>query len=70
MYNNYITPEVEARQRIDKDLIQAGWIIQNKNQLNLYAGLGIAVREYPTDSGPADYILFIDKKFLCWILPL
>ena len=48
--------------KLDKNLIQAGWIIQNKNQLNLSAGLGIAVREYPTDSGPADYILFIDKK--------
>jgi type I restriction enzyme R subunit len=62
MSNNYITPEVKARQQIDKDLIQAKWIIQNKNQLNLSAGLGIAVREYPTDFGPADYVLFIDKK--------
>src|SRR4030042_5102110 len=62
MSDSYINPEVKARQQIDKDLIQAEWIIQNKNQLNLSAGLGIAVREYPTDSGPADYILFIDKK--------
>lgn len=30
--------------------------------MNLSAGIGIAVREYPTDSGPADYILFIDKN--------
>jgi type I restriction enzyme R subunit len=62
MSDSYITPEVKARQQIDKDLIQAEWIIQNKNQLNLSAGLGIAVREYPTDFGPADYVLFIDKK--------
>lgn len=62
MSDSYITPEVKARLQIDKNLIQTGWIIQNKNQLNLSAGLGIAVREYPTDSGPADYILFIDKK--------
>jgi type I restriction enzyme R subunit len=60
--DSYINPEVKARQQIDQDLIQAEWIIQNKNQLNLSAGLGIAVREYPTDSGPADYILFVDKK--------
>jgi len=59
---SYINPEVKARQQIDQDLIQAEWIIQNKNQLNLSAGLGIAVREYPTDSGPADYVLFIGKK--------
>ena len=45
MSDSYITPEVKARQRIDKDLIQAGWIIQNRNQINLSAGLGIAVRE-------------------------
>ena len=62
MSDSYITPEVKARLQIDKNLIQTGWIIQNKNQLNLSAGLGIAVREYPTDSGPADYILFVDKK--------
>jgi len=64
MSDSYITPEVKARQRIDKDLIQAGWIIQNRNQINLSAGLGIAVREYQTDSGPADYILFVDKNQL------
>ena len=26
------------------------------------AGLGVAVREYQTDVGPADYALFVDKK--------
>ncbi|MDR6990969.1 type I restriction-modification enzyme R subunit C-terminal domain-containing protein [Luteimonas sp. 3794] len=30
-------------------------------QLNLGAGPGVAVREYPTDTGPADYILFVDR---------
>ncbi len=24
--------------------------------------MGVAVREYPTDIGPADYVLFVDKK--------
>jgi len=62
MSDSYITPEVKARQRIDEDLIRAGWLIQNKNRINLSAGLGIAIREYQTDSGPADYILFVDKK--------
>lgn len=32
MSDSYITPEVKARQRIDEDLTQAGWTIQNKNQ--------------------------------------
>ena len=38
MSDNYMSPEGKARQQIDKDLIQAGWIIQNKNQINLSAG--------------------------------
>ena len=55
-----MTPEAEARQKIDERLIQAGWIIQNVSQLNLSAGKGIAVREFPTDTGPVDYALFVD----------
>ena len=31
-------------------------------QIDLRAGTGIAVREYPTDVGPADYVLFIDGR--------
>ena len=57
-----LTPEQQARQIIDSKLIAAGWIIQNIGDLNPRAALGVAVREYPTDSGPADYILFVDKK--------
>jgi type I restriction enzyme R subunit len=55
-------PEQIARDHIDKQLLACGWIIQDKKKLNLAAGLGIAVREYQTDIGPADYVLFVDKK--------
>ncbi|WP_010244352.1 type I restriction endonuclease subunit R [Acetivibrio cellulolyticus] len=55
-------PEQRARDNIDKQLISCGWIIQSKNQINLYAGTGVAVREYQTDAGIADYILFIEQK--------
>jgi type I restriction enzyme R subunit len=55
-------PEQLARDRIDRELIQCGWLIQDKNQINLSAAAGIAVREYQTDIGPADYVLFVDKK--------
>ena len=48
-----MTPEAKARQQIDQKLEQAGWVIQDLKQLNLAAGTGVAVREYPTDSGPA-----------------
>jgi type I restriction enzyme R subunit len=57
-----LKPEQTAREKIDKKLIEAGWIIQNKDKINFNAGLGIVVREYQTDIGPADYILFIDRK--------
>ena len=55
-------PEQKARDNIDKLLLQAGWVIQNKNQINLDQGIGQAVREYQTDVGPADYVLFVGKK--------
>ena len=45
-----MTPEAKARQRIDDKLEQAGWVIQDMKQLDLSAGLGVAVREYPTDT--------------------
>ncbi len=56
------TPEQAARDIIDTNLERAGWKVQSKNQIDFGAGLGIAVREYPTDVGPADYVLFVDKK--------
>lgn len=55
-------PEQLARDNIDKQLIACGWIIQNYNKINLYAGAGVAIREYQTSIGPADYILFVDQK--------
>ncbi|KQM77407.1 DEAD/DEAH box helicase family protein [Xylophilus sp. Leaf220] len=57
-----MTPEAKARQQIDDKLAQAGWMVQDSRQANLGAALGVAVREYPTDTGPADYVLFIDRE--------
>ena len=54
-------PEQIARDNIDKQLIACGWIIQDKKKFNLAAGLGIAIREYQTDIGPADYVLFVSQ---------
>lgn len=56
------TPEQIARDKIDIALRQCGWVIQGKKQINLDAGIGVAVREYQTDIGPADYVLFVNKK--------
>ena len=55
-------PEQKSRQNIDRMLTGAGWLLQNPKQFNPSAGIGVAVREYQTDSGPADYVLFVDRK--------
>ena len=59
-----MTPEAKARQMIDRKLEQAGWVVQDMKQLDLSVAVGVAVREYPTDSGPADYVLFVNRHAL------
>jgi type I restriction enzyme, R subunit len=56
------TPEQIARDNIDKQLTECGWVIQNRKHINLTAGPGVAVTEYQTDVGPADYVLFVEGK--------
>lgn len=55
-------PEQKARDNIDKMLVEAGWVVQSKKKVDLSAAKGVAVREYQTDVGPADYVLFVDRK--------
>ena len=51
-----------ARDKIDAMLREVGWVVQSKSEVQLSAGAGVAVREYTTDVGPADYVLFVDRK--------
>jgi type I restriction enzyme, R subunit len=53
--------------KIDDTLAAAGWVVQTRAQMNLGAGLGVAVQEFPTDSGPVDYALFVGRK-LCGVI--
>ena len=57
-----MTPEERARQLIDARLAQSGWVVQDLKKVNPMASLGVAVREYPTSTGPVDYALFVDGK--------
>lgn len=57
-----MTPEQKAREQIDKKLELSGWVIQDLANVNPMASLGVAVREYPTSTGPVDYALFVDGK--------
>ena len=56
------TAEQIARDRIDARLDAAGWDVQDKGKIDFTAKLGVAVREYQTDAGPADYVLFVDRQ--------
>jgi len=55
-------PEQQARRNIDSALAAAGWLIQDRKHVNITAGRGVAIREFPlkTGHGFADYLLYLD----------
>ena len=59
-----MTPEEQARVNIDRQLEQAGWSVQDTDSLNLYAGTGVAAREFPMKPGHgrADYLLYVNRR--------
>ena len=58
-----MNPEEKARIRIDEELTQAGWVIQDRKDFNRNASLGVAVREFlMQDNTEADYLLFVEGK--------
>src|SRR3954451_4501759 len=58
------TPEQKTRRLIDEQLKAAGWLVQERDELDLTEGRGIAVCEFPmkTGFGFADYLLYVDRK--------
>ncbi|MFE9723631.1 DEAD/DEAH box helicase family protein [Streptomyces sp. NPDC005794] len=56
--------EVQARQKIDVMLDEAGWLVQDRAGLNPLAGRGVAVREFTLATGRADYVLYVDGKIV------
>ncbi|MFC1758307.1 DEAD/DEAH box helicase family protein [Planctomycetota bacterium] len=59
-----MTPEEHARQNIDQQLELCGWIIQDVSDMNIMAGLGVAVREFPLVTGEVDYGLYVDGQVI------
>jgi type I restriction enzyme R subunit len=57
-------PEQQAREEIDRLLKAAGWQVFDVAQANIHAARGVALREFPLESGYgfADYLLYIDGK--------
>ena len=60
----YLGPEDRARVEIDRQLRLCGWVVQNHREMNLGAGPGVAVREFPMAKGhgESDYLLFVGRK--------
>src|SRR5207244_405674 len=57
------SPEELAREKINALLQQCGWILQDRNTINLSAGRGIAIREaLLKERDEVDYLLFVDGK--------
>lgn len=61
---NRLAAEARARVLIDRQLSEAGWSIQDKRAMNLFAAQGVAVREVTLKAGHgrADYLLYVDQK--------
>ena len=59
-----MTPEEQARVKLDGLLEQAGWAVQDAAAINLYTATGVAVREFSLKPGhgAADYLLFVNRK--------
>ena len=52
-------PEQEAREKIDAQLEECGWLVQDSRKADFSAGRGIALREVRLKSGPCDYLLLV-----------
>ena len=59
-----LTPEQKARVQIDSMLDKAGWEVQDVRSANIHAKQGVAIREFPLETGYgfADYLLYVDGK--------
>ena len=57
-----LNPEQRAREKIDALLTAAGWVLQDRDDFDRQAALGVAVREFSLPAGFCDYLLFVDGK--------
>jgi len=59
-----LAAEQRARVRIDAQLAAAGWVVQDRKQLDLFASDGVAVREVvmAPGHGRVDYLVYVDRR--------
>lgn len=57
-----MSPEEKARVIIDEKLVSCGYVLQDMSNYNPSINIGVVVREFPTNSGEVDYLIFIDSN--------
>jgi len=57
-----VKPEDRARRNIDSMLADSGWNVQNLDEYDFGASVGVAIREFSVGRDAADYLLFLDGK--------
>ena len=64
MDDDRLAAEQRARVRIDAQLAAAGWVVQSRKHLDLFAADGVAVREVvmAPGHGRVDYLLYVDRR--------
>ena len=62
--HDYLAREARARVEIDRQLAQAGWLVQQSDAASVGAGPGVAVREFVLEKGHGrvDYLLFVNGQ--------
>lgn len=57
------TPESQARKNIDRQLEACGWVVQDRDQVDISASPGVAIREFPLKcADETDYLLYAAGK--------
>ncbi len=59
-----MTPEQKSRGEIDDQLHQTGWAVQSADEMDITAARGVAVREFPLETGFADCLHNADCEAL------
>jgi hypothetical protein len=61
---DYLAREARARIEIDRQLVAAGWALQQADHADINAGPGVVVHEFilEKDHGRVDYLLFVNGQ--------
>jgi len=55
-------PGAASPRRDRRPARRLGWVVQSRDEVNLAAARGVAVREFKVKDGFADYVLYVDRQ--------